>query len=74
VEALDMTLTIDHGRRFEHTDDGPQVVEQLSTRADDDRPARCGFRLVRVYHRPALGPMWLWARAFLVYPTEEPTR
>jgi hypothetical protein len=64
-------LQVSHGRRLVQLDGRPHVVEEVSTRADNDRPARCGFRLVRVYHRPALGPMRLWARAFPVYPSED---
>ena len=67
-------LQIDHGRRVQLHAGRPHVVEEVSTRATDDRPARCGFRLVRVYHRPTLGRMKLWARAFPVFPLEESPR
>ena len=67
-----MPLTVDFGRRLVRVEGVPRVVEVIATRATDPRPARCGFKPVREYSSPALGPMREWSRAFPVLPEAQP--
>lgn len=63
-----MALQVDYGRRLVRTDGVPCVVEVIATRADDTRPARCGYRPGEEYQSPITGRMRRWSRSWPIVP------